>query len=61
MTSPLLSYFNQNTGRGVYHYPDGRVYNGQYKDDRPHGRGKQTDAHGAILYNGQWSMGEFIG
>jgi hypothetical protein len=49
------------SGRGVYHYPDGRIYSGQYNDDRPNGRGKQTDPDGAVLYDGQWRMGEFIG
>jgi hypothetical protein len=48
-------------GRGVYHYPDGRIYSGQYKDDRPNGRGKQTDPDGGVLYDGQWRMGEFLG
>jgi hypothetical protein len=45
----------------MYYYPDGRRYNGEYKDDRPHGQGTETAADGAILYDGQWRVGEFIG
>jgi hypothetical protein len=48
-------------GHGVYHYPDGRCYSGEYKDDRPNGKGIQTGSDGTILYDGQWTMGEFIG
>jgi hypothetical protein len=48
-------------GHGVYHYPDGRCYSGEYKDDRPNGKGIQTASDGTILYDGQWTMGEFIG
>jgi len=45
----------------TYHYPDGRIYSGAYKDDRPNGHGTQTNADGTILYDGDWGMGEFIG
>jgi hypothetical protein len=46
-------------GPGIYHYPDGRCYTGEYRDDRPHGQGIQTGSDGATLYDGQWTMGEF--
>jgi hypothetical protein len=49
------------TGRGVYAYPDGRTYTGEYKDERPHGRGTETAADGSILYDGYWTLGEFVG
>jgi hypothetical protein len=47
-------------GLGVYNYPDGRCYIGQYKDDRRHGQGSETAADGTVLYSGNWSNGEFI-
>lgn len=47
-------------GLGVYNYPDGRCYTGQYRDDRRHGVGSETAADGTILYSGNWSNGEFI-
>jgi hypothetical protein len=52
---------DKRNGEGVYTYSDGRCYNGTYKDDRPHGYGKMTTSDGAILYDGMWQLGEFIG
>ena len=47
-------------GEGVYHYPDGRCYRGEYLDDRPDGLGTEIAADGTILYDGHWSAGEFV-
>ena len=49
------------TGKGTYHYPDGRFYTGEYMDDRPHGQGTERSSDGAVLYDGPWALGEFIG
>lgn len=49
------------TGKGTYHYPDGRFYTGEYLDDRPHGQGTERSSVGEVLYDGQWALGEFIG
>jgi len=51
---------DQRNGLGEYLYPDGRRYTGEYKDDRLHGQGVQTSSDGTVLYEGQWTMGEFI-
>jgi hypothetical protein len=51
---------DQRNGLGEYTYPDGRRYCGEYKDDRLHGQGVQTDSDGIVLYEGQWTMGEFF-
>jgi hypothetical protein len=48
-------------GRGEYTYPDGRRFVGEYKDDQPNGRGKQTSSDGAVLFDGGWNQGEFLG
>lgn len=29
-------------GRGIYKWKDGRIYNGEYKDDKKHGYGIYT-------------------
>lgn len=34
---------------------------GEYLDDRPHGYGIETDKDGIVLYDGNWSNGEFLG
>ena len=52
---------DKRNGTGVYTYADGRCYTGTYKDDRPHGYGKMTSSDGAVLYDGMWQHGEFIG
>lgn len=48
------------SGIGEYVYPDGRKYRGEHKNDKLHGNGIQTASDGTVLYEGQWSMGEFI-
>ena len=48
-------------GRGEYTYPDGKRFEGEYKDDKPNGRGKQTASDGAVLFDGGWNQGEFLG
>lgn len=52
---------DKRNGEGVYCYADGRCYTGTYRDDRPHGYGVMKAADGAILYDGMWQLGEFIG
>jgi hypothetical protein len=47
-------------GAGVYTYPDGRIYTGEYKDERPHGSGTEMSPDGSIIFTGEWSMGEFL-
>ena len=59
MTAYNSFFFLLYAGRGVYNYPDGRTYNGEYREDRRHGLGTETDAEGSVLYKGRWVMGEF--
>lgn len=49
------------TGEGSYTFPDGRIFKGIYKDDQPDGNGTQTSPDGSVLYDREWSMGEFLG
>lgn len=44
-------------GDGLYTWPDGRNYAGQYLNDKKHGRGKYTWANGKT-YDGDWKDGK---
>ena len=44
-------------GMGIYIWNDGRVYSGQYKDDKKHGFGVYTWADGRC-YEGFWYKGK---
>jgi hypothetical protein len=33
------------------------VYEGEYLDDKRHGKGKQTNANGTIYHDGEWENG----
>ena len=41
-------------------YPNGSVYEGQFEDGKPHGRGRITYADGGT-YEGDWVRGEITG
>jgi len=51
----------RNRPDGTYVYADSRCYTGSYRDDRPHGYGVLRTADGAVIYDGMWELGEFIG
>lgn len=44
-------------GEGVYAWPDGKKYIGEYKDDLKHGIGKMEYPDGKI-YEGEWEAGK---
>ncbi len=44
-------------GKGIYSWPDGRSYNGEYENDRKSGFGVYTWADGR-QYSGAWSAGK---
>lgn len=44
-------------GSGVYTWPDGRKYEGQYLKDKKHGEGKYTWEDGKF-YKGSWLDGK---
>jgi hypothetical protein len=45
------------SGKGVYKYSDGRIYEGQFFENLKHGRGKHVMKSG-IIYNGEYKLGE---
>jgi hypothetical protein len=47
-------------GRGVYRWGSGDVYEGEYKENMPHGIGKKVYSGGG-LEEGLWERGEFLG
>ena len=42
---------------GKQTHPDGRVYEGEYRDGKPQGQGKETSPDGHV-YEGEWHDGE---
>jgi hypothetical protein len=48
---------NQLHGQGVYTWPDGRSYVGEYRLDKKHGVGIYSWPDGK-KYDGQWSDGK---
>ena len=46
------------SGRGKYVDPSGAVYEGEFMDDKKHGRGTIRDADGSVEHDGFWENGE---
>lgn len=44
-------------GEGIFTYPDGRSYKGQYKNNFKHGYGVYTWSNGRV-YSGNWKDGK---
>ena len=57
----ILNYFFVNSrfrhGHGVYTWPDGRKYEGEYSNDKKHGFGIYIWADGR-RYEGNWEHGK---
>ena len=47
-------------GKGVFTWPDGRKYEGDYKNDHKEGQGKFEWPNGRI-YEGEWKLGKMDG
>ncbi len=46
---------DRREGAGVYTSQNGNKWSGEFKNDRPNGRGVLTDKAGKILKEGVWS------
>ena len=44
-------------GSGTLYYDDGTKYEGELKDDEPHGHGTGYYSDGTIMYEGEWEDG----
>jgi hypothetical protein len=42
------------SGRGKFYYLDGGVYDGEWNENRMHGRGVLYYANGEPAYDGEW-------
>ena len=49
---------NKMTGYGVMKWPDGKIYEGNFKNDLKNGFGKLTTVEGKV-YEGNWLNGKF--
>jgi hypothetical protein len=50
---------NNRTGKGIYYYENGDVYEGDFLDNQFHGYGKFIFTNGAID-DGLWDNGKLI-
>jgi hypothetical protein len=41
-------------GLGKFEYFDGSIYEGNWKENKKHGRGKFIETNGESVYNGEW-------
>jgi hypothetical protein len=49
------SFSNGNLeGLGQFQYLNGSIYEGEWRENKKHGRGKFIEADGRIIYNGDW-------
>ena len=48
------------SGFGVFQWPSGNVYEGEWLANRRHGLGKITDSKGNTKQAGHWQMGKFV-
>ena len=46
--------FGRKNGFGRLIYPDMRMYEGHFKDDKRVGHGKLFDANGSLEFDGEW-------
>jgi hypothetical protein len=48
------------SGFGIFTWPSGNVYEGEWLANRRHGLGKLTDSKGRVRQRGFWQMGKFL-
>lgn len=48
-------------GKGKFFYKEGSHYNGEWKDNKMHGKGLLYYANGKVAYDGEWHNDEFNG
>ena len=47
------------SGVGKLVWPDNRIYEGEFLNDKKHGKGKLTTAEGRII-DGKWKNGKYV-
>ena len=48
-------------GRGIMYYANGNTHEGEYRDDKRHGKGRETTNGGRNVYVGRWKEGMRVG
>ncbi len=48
-------------GKGVMKYKNGDKYEGEWKNDKQHGKGKETSGNGKRIFEGVWKEGTMVG
>jgi hypothetical protein len=46
---------------GIQKWSNGHIYEGAWMEDQRHGYGKETDAHGELIYVGDWQDNKYEG
>jgi hypothetical protein len=50
------------SGNGTLNFKNGDVYEGEFKNSKPHGQGKMTfNNKDGRIYTGEWMKGKFHG
>ncbi len=49
-------FFNNGNlqGMGRFDYQNGSIYDGDWRDNKKHGRGRMIEGDGRSIYNGEW-------
>ena len=48
------------SGYGMFKWPSGNLYEGEWLSNRRHGQGKITDSAGRVRKQGRWQMGHYV-
>lgn len=51
----------KRNGTGIFYFKDNSFYEGQWKDNRMHGKGCLYYSNGQLAYEGGWYMDAFHG
>ena len=51
----------KRAGQGTYTFKNGNYYSGEWKDNKPHGSGKQYNKASNAMQEGTWKDGVFVG
>jgi len=55
------TFKNNQILEGICHFPDGRVYEGEWLAEQFHGHGSFSAPDGTLIYNGDWIEGQRSG
>ena len=53
--------YGKSEGKGRQQFKDGRIFDGEFKNDKMNGAGIMRSGNGAIIEQGKWKDDLFIG